>query len=105
MEGFQQEEESLVLNSGQKVFDHFHPRLHREKKEHLFLLCLDTQSHLMLETRIAARLISVGSLNTAVAHPREIFAPAIACSAASVILVHNHTILQNSSTPCVVSLG
>jgi DNA repair protein RadC len=34
--------------------------------------------------------ISRGSLNESLAHPREIFKPAIAHSAYSLILVHNH---------------
>ena len=32
----------------------------------------------------------MGSLNESVAHPREIFRPAIAHSAYAVVLVHNH---------------
>jgi DNA repair protein RadC len=34
--------------------------------------------------------ISVGSLNSSIVHPREIFNPAVKKSAASLILVHNH---------------
>ena len=32
----------------------------------------------------------MGLLNTSLVHPREVFAPALAASAASLILVHNH---------------
>lgn len=39
---------------------------------------------------VAVELISLGSLNASIVHPREIFLPAILLSAASVILVHNH---------------
>lgn len=35
-------------------------------------------------------VISIGSLTSNVVHPREIFRPAIACSAAALILAHNH---------------
>jgi DNA repair protein RadC len=35
-------------------------------------------------------LISRGSLNASIVHPREVFRPAILASAASIILVHNH---------------
>jgi DNA repair protein RadC len=35
-------------------------------------------------------LISRGSLNASIVHPREVFRPAILASAASLILVHNH---------------
>jgi DNA repair protein RadC len=34
--------------------------------------------------------VSIGSLNASIVHPREILKPAIAASAASIILVHNH---------------
>ena len=35
-------------------------------------------------------LVSLGSLTAALVHPREVFKPAIAGSAAALILVHNH---------------
>jgi DNA repair protein RadC len=35
-------------------------------------------------------LISQGSLNAAVVHPREVLRPAILASAQAVVLVHNH---------------
>jgi DNA repair protein RadC len=34
--------------------------------------------------------ISIGSLNASIVHPREVFKPAILCSAASIALAHNH---------------
>ena len=35
-------------------------------------------------------IISIGSLNASIVHPREVFAPAIAVCAASLVLAHNH---------------
>ncbi len=35
-------------------------------------------------------IISIGSLNASIVHPREVFVPAIAVSAANLILAHNH---------------
>ena len=35
-------------------------------------------------------MVSRGSLNASIVHPREVFRPAIIASAASVVLVHNH---------------
>lgn len=35
-------------------------------------------------------IISIGSLNASIVHPREVFLPAVAMSAASIILAHNH---------------
>lgn len=38
----------------------------------------------------ALETISIGSLNASLVHPREVFKPAIAMSAAAVIVAHNH---------------
>jgi len=59
--------------------------LARARKEHLVALYLDAQNHLL-----SRETVSVGSLNTTRTHPREIFQPAIACSAMGLILAHNH---------------
>lgn len=59
--------------------------LGRARKEHLVALYVDAQNQLLQR-----ETVSVGSLNTTRTHPREIFQPAIACSAMGVILVHNH---------------
>lgn len=60
-------------------------RLRGKKKEHFLALLLDTRNHLI---RVAE--ISIGSLDSTVVHPREVFKEAISASAAGVILVHNH---------------
>ncbi|RYD78547.1 MAG: DNA repair protein RadC, partial [Verrucomicrobiaceae bacterium] len=54
-------------------------------KESLRVILLDTKYHLL---RIHE--VSLGSLNESVAHPREIFQPALTYSAYAFILVHNH---------------
>lgn len=38
----------------------------------------------------ALETVSIGSLNASLVHPREVFKPAIALSAAAVIVAHNH---------------
>ena len=60
-------------------------RLKGKKKEYFLSLLLDTRNRLI---KIAE--ISVGSLDSSIVHPREVFKEAISASAASVILVHNH---------------
>lgn len=54
-------------------------------QEHYRVLLLDTRHQV-----ISGRDVSVGSLNASIVHPRETFKPAIAASAAAVILAHNH---------------
>jgi DNA repair protein RadC len=55
------------------------------RKEHFCTLYLDTRNRV-----IKKETISIGTLNASLVHPREVFQPAVECSAASVILVHNH---------------
>lgn len=55
------------------------------KKEHFKIVMLDTKNQV-----IGIEDISVGSLNSSIVHPREVFKEAIAKSSASIILVHNH---------------
>ena len=54
-------------------------------RESLRAILLDTKFQL-----IRIEEISLGSLNESIAHPREIFRPALVHSAYAVILVHNH---------------
>jgi len=60
-------------------------RLRDKKKEYFLALLLDTRSQL-----IKVSEISIGSLDTSIVHPREVFKEAISASAASVIFAHNH---------------
>ena len=60
-------------------------KLRGKKKEHFLILLLDTRGQL-----IKLSEISVGSLDSSIVHPREVFKEAISASAASVIFVHNH---------------
>lgn len=39
---------------------------------------------------IRVETVSVGSLNSSIVHPREVFKTPLKCSAAAVVLVHNH---------------
>lgn len=55
------------------------------KQEHLIVLSLDGANRL-----IQKRLISIGTLNASLVHPREVFADPITDRAASIIVIHNH---------------
>jgi DNA repair protein RadC len=54
-------------------------------KESLRVVLLDTRYHLL---RIQE--VSLGSVNESIAHPRDVFRPAVISSAYAVIVVHNH---------------
>ncbi len=55
------------------------------KKEHFVVFFLDTRNQ-----QIQREVISIGTLNANLVHPREVFEPAIKCSAAQIIVCHNH---------------
>ena len=55
------------------------------KKEVFKILLLSTKNSI-----ISIEEISVGSLNSSIVHPREVFAPAVKRSASGLIAVHNH---------------
>jgi len=54
-------------------------------REHFRIIILNTKNHVL-----GVELVSVGSLNSTVVHPREVFKTPLKRSAAAVILVHNH---------------
>lgn len=61
------------------------PLLRDRRQEEFWALYLDTQNRVLSERRI-----TVGLLNASLVHPREVFAPALRKSAASVVVAHNH---------------
>ncbi|MDX9872961.1 MAG: JAB domain-containing protein [Clostridia bacterium] len=61
-------------------------------REHFVIMCLDTKNKVN-----ALNVVSVGSLNAAMVHPREVFKPAILANAASIIMGHNHP--SGNTTP------
>jgi DNA repair protein RadC len=80
--------ETLVrqkLDSPELVHDLVAPELRTLHKESLRVLLLDTRYHF-----IRMEEVSLGSVNESIAHPREVFRPALIASAYAVIVVHNH---------------
>ncbi|MCL5027746.1 MAG: DNA repair protein RadC [Bacteroidetes bacterium] len=73
------------ITSPKDVAEIFIPLLKDELKEKFIVVCLNTANKI-----IKIETISIGSLNSSVVHPREIFKAAIENSSASIILIHNH---------------
>jgi DNA repair protein RadC len=73
------------IDSPELVNEFFGAEMRTLQKESLRVLLLDTRYRL-----IDAKEISIGSVNESIAHPREIFQPAIVTSAYAIIVVHNH---------------
>jgi DNA repair protein RadC len=55
------------------------------KKEHFVVFFLDARNQ-----EIKREIISVGTLNASLVHPREVFEPAVRYLTAHIILAHNH---------------
>ena len=73
------------VTSPQDVADIFIPLLRDEIKEKFLLVCLNSANKI-----ITYEVVSVGSLNSSVVHPREVFKAALDHNSASIILLHNH---------------
>ena len=73
------------LDSPQAVYALLAPEMRALRQESLRVILLDTRYHL-----IRVQEVSLGSTNESIAHPREVFRPAVISSAYAVIVVHNH---------------
>jgi len=74
---------SKELTDPEKVFKFMRGKIKDYKKERLYVISLNTRSWTVNE-------VSVGTLDSSIAHPREAFSEAIKSNASSVIFVHNH---------------
>ena len=77
--------DTLVIESTDDVVPLVLPHMVFLKQEQFRVILLDSKNRL-----IRTCIISVGSLDKALVEPREVFRPAIAHAAASIILIHNH---------------
>jgi DNA repair protein RadC len=73
------------LDSPESVYALLGPEMRALRQESLRVILLDTRYHL-----IRIEEVSRGSTNESIAHPRELFRPALVSSAYAVIVVHNH---------------
>lgn len=71
-------------NSGE-LFQRYRARFLPLNREHFFSLHLNSKNRLIREV-----IVSIGSLNMSVVHPREVFSAAVRDSAAALIFIHNH---------------
>ena len=73
------------IKSAKDVYDYASQRLLSHDKEQFMILHLNSRNKVIKD-----EIISVGTLNASLIHPREIFKSAIKESANTIILVHNH---------------
>lgn len=78
-------EERYVVRSPEDGADFVMEAMRNLNQEHLIVLFLNTKNQI-----IHRQTIFIGSLNSSIVHPREIYREAVKRSAASIICAHNH---------------
>jgi DNA repair protein RadC len=73
------------LDSPELIYELLGGEMRMLRTEALRVVLLDTRYRL-----IRVETVSAGGMNESIAHPREIFRPALTYSAYAVIVVHNH---------------
>lgn len=73
------------FSGSEEIFKHLRTKLADEKQEAFYVLILDNK-HRTLQLHLVTR----GTLNQSLVHPREVFALAIKLRAAAIVLIHNH---------------
>lgn len=91
--------EQLTLNSSKIVAEFLQKSIGRQKKEHFIILALDSRDNL-----IKIINVSVGSLNSSIVHPREVFKEAIEVLAVHLIIAHNHPSGNPDASPEDIAL-
>ena len=87
------------LRSPRDLAVHLLPEYGARAVEQFGIVMLDTR-HRVIRTRV----IAIGSLDTTVVHPREVFREATAAAAASIVLFHNHPSGDPTPSPDDVAL-
>ena len=89
----------VKFKSSTNIGSYLQKKIGKDKKEHFVLLSLDTRLQL-----IKINDISLGTINSTVVHPREVFKTAIDNLAASVIIAHNHPSGDSEPSPEDIAL-
>ncbi|ARJ49957.1 RadC family protein [Staphylococcus lutrae] len=83
---------SEPIHSPEQIAERFYTQFKGTNQEHFILLILNTKNQIVHE-----ETLFIGTLNSAIIHPREIFKTALKWSAHAIIVVHNHP--SGDSTP------
>lgn len=86
-------QEKKVLGNPIMLFEYLKEKIGKEEKEHFTILFFDTRNNLI------DSIVSIGSLNASIVHPREVFNEAVLKKASHVIVAHNHP--SGDPTPSV----
>lgn len=78
-------EPALYVSGPEAAYEYLAQEMRSLDREHFRAVLLNTKNRV-----IGIRTISVGTLDASYVHPREVFKAAVAKSARSIVLVHNH---------------
>ena len=87
------------LNTPRALAAHLLPLYGARPVEQFGIVMLDTRHRV-----IRIKIVSVGSLDTTVVHPREVFREAALAAAAAIVLFHNHPSGDPAPSPDDVAL-
>ena len=73
-----------IIRTAKDVYDYVYD-MHHLPKEHLRGLYLNSHNQVIHD-----EVISIGTINSNIVHPREVFRPAVEYNAVAVVLAHNH---------------
>jgi len=77
---------SVKVSSPDVIFDLMHLiGLHESPEEKFIILCLDTKNNIF-----DFFVVSHGSVNASIVHPRDVFKRALLSNSTSILLIHNH---------------
>lgn len=89
-----QSTERYVIRSPEDAATYLMPDMSNLNQEHFVVLFLNVKNEVL-----HSRTIFIGSLNSSIVHPREVFREAVKRSAASIICAHNHPSGNPSPSP------
>lgn len=75
----------IKVRGSADVFRHYYPAFRDLNKEVFNAVLLDTKHRVIRDM-----MVSTGTVNMSLVHPREVFGPAVRESATAVIVAHNH---------------
>lgn len=81
---FLKDKKTKIYLSPEQIFEEVKD-IRGSKKEHLVALYLDPRNQ-----EIKKEIISIGTVNEVMVHPREVFEPAVKNLATQIVIVHNH---------------
>lgn len=77
--------DNIKLNNAFTIYEYFYDILKDKKQEHFYCIYVDTKGRY-----IDKKCLFIGTINSSLVHPREIFKEAYLFSANGIICIHNH---------------